>query len=121
MLSFTELLLQLLFFKFHPKNGIRPMTKDKIHKIATISLAVFPVISSLYLQRKQQTFIRFRQTKEAVQIAVGLNWMLQFEVLFLSVIRSSFGKTMQTKKLTDEVLVLLNLSCICADVGSILH
>lgn len=28
------------------------MTKDKIHKIAMISLAVFPVINSLYLEEK---------------------------------------------------------------------
>lgn len=38
------------FFEFQPKKGIRPMTKERIHKIAMISLAAFPVINSLYLE-----------------------------------------------------------------------
>ncbi|TNN82718.1 hypothetical protein EYF80_006959 [Liparis tanakae] len=42
---------QLLDFKFQPKKGMRPMTKERIHRMAMISLAVFPVISSLYLEK----------------------------------------------------------------------
>lgn len=44
------LFLQLRCFRFQPKKGIRPMMKDRIHKMAMISLAVFPVINSLYLE-----------------------------------------------------------------------
>lgn len=44
------LFLQLWCFRFQPKKGMRPMMKDKIHKMAMISLAVFPVINSLYLE-----------------------------------------------------------------------
>jgi len=51
-LSAPELLFpQLLDFKFQPKKGMRPMTKERIQRMAMISLAVFPVISSLYLEK----------------------------------------------------------------------
>lgn len=50
----VPLLLQFLYFKFQPKKGMRPMTKERIHKIAMISLAVFPVINSLYLEKTNQ-------------------------------------------------------------------
>lgn len=58
VLSATELPFpHLKYFKFQPKKGMRPMTKERIHKIAMISLAVFPVINSLYLEKTKQRFI----------------------------------------------------------------
>lgn len=59
VLLVSELLLpHFLDFKFHPKNGMRPIIKERIHKIAMISLAVLPVISSLYLDKTQQRLLR---------------------------------------------------------------
>lgn len=41
---------------------MRPMMKDKIHKMAMISLAVFPVINSLYLEETADVTMAIRHT-----------------------------------------------------------
>lgn len=68
VLSVLELLFRhLAYFRFQPKNGMRPMTKERIHKIAMISLAVFPVINSLYLEKTQQWLLAFKNRRLKVE------------------------------------------------------
>lgn len=52
--------------------------KDKIHKMAMISLAVLPVINSLYLEERAEVIVAVRHV-----IALTGAWVGEFTHLFL--------------------------------------
>lgn len=47
------------------------MTKDKIHRMAMISLAVFPVINSLYLEETADVIVALRHISALTGASFG--------------------------------------------------
>lgn len=90
--------LQVLAFLFQPANGMRPMMNDRIHKMAMIFLARFPVTSSLYLNREGKTSERsivlqqqkrfwslmatltFYKALEAGSLLISTSWFIDMPV-----------------------------------------